>query len=173
MHDRLDISMRANHLFFMALVAASLCFGIAAAVLGGLLSLGQALYFGVGAYTSALVLREEPSFWLALSIATAVTLVAGVVGGLIANRVRGVYFAPITFGMAQVVAKVIYNTQELGASDGLIGVPILQIPLGPVTLSADNPLGFFCLTFVVIGLLYAGVAYLLTKIGRASCRERV
>lgn len=190
MHDRLDISMRANHLFFLALVAASLCFGIAAVVLGdafylrlatealilgglalsvdillgfgGLLSLGQALYFGVGAYSSALVLREVPSFWLALAVATAVTLVAGIIGGLIANRVRGVYFALITFGMAQVVAKVVYNTQELGASDGLIGVPVLQIPLGPVTLAADNPLGFFCLTFVVIGLLYAVVSYLLT-----------
>ena len=56
----------------------------------------------------------------------------GLLGGLIANRVRGVYFALITFGMAQVVAKVVYNTRALGASDGLIGVPVIDIDLGVV-----------------------------------------
>jgi len=171
MLDRLDISMRANHVFSGILALAALIFGVLAAAsgdvfylrlatealilaglalsvdillgFGGLLSLGQALYFGVGAYTAALVLRDVPSFWLALGVAAGVSLVAGILGGLIANRVRGVYFALITFGMAQVVAKVVYNTRELGASDGLIGIPILEIPLGFVTLSADNALGFF------------------------------
>ncbi len=68
-------------------------------------------------------------------------LLAGIAGGLIANRVRGVYFALITFGMAQVVAKVVYNSRELGASDGLIGIPVIEIPLGLITLSAGDPLG--------------------------------
>ena len=47
----------------------------------------------------------------------AVWSVLGLVGGIIAIRVRGVYFALITFGLAQVVAKVVYNTRSLGASD--------------------------------------------------------
>jgi len=190
MLDRLDISMRANHVFSGILALAALIFGVLAAAsgdvfylrlatealilaglalsvdillgFGGLLSLGQALYFGVGAYTAALVLRDVPSFWLALGVSAGVSLIAGIVGGLIANRVRGVYFALITFGMAQVVAKVVYNTRELGASDGLIGIPILEIPLGFVTLSADNPLGFFLLTLSIIAILYAVTAYMLT-----------
>jgi len=190
MHDSLDISMRANHVFFAVLVGAGLLFGALAAgtgdtfylrlatealILGGLalsidillgftglLSLGQALYFGVGAYTAALVLREVPSFWTALGAAAAATLAAGIVGGLIANRVRGVYFALITFGLAQVVAKVVYNTRELGASDGLIGVPVIEIPLGVTTVSAGDPLAFLLLVFVMIALLYGAVAYLLT-----------
>lgn len=190
MLDRLDISMRANHVFSAILALAALIFGALAAAsgdvfylrlatealilaglalsvdillgFGGLLSLGQALYFGIGAYTSALILRDVPSFWLALGVAAGVSLVAGILGGLIANRVRGVYFALITFGMAQVVAKVVYNTRELGASDGLIGIPVLEIPLGFVTLSADNALGFFLLTLSVITMLYALAAYMLT-----------
>lgn len=190
MHDRLDISMRANHTFFALLILAAALFGALAAATGdsfylrlatealilgglalsvdillgftGLLSLGQALYFGIGAYVSALVLRTEPSFWLAMAAAAGAVLVAGLVGGLIANRVRGVYFALITFGMAQVVAQVVYNTRELGASDGLIGVPVLEIPLGFATVSASNPLGFFSLTLAIITLLYIGCAYLLT-----------
>lgn len=195
MRDRLELSMQANHCFFAVLVAIGLIYGAAASATGdafylrlatealilgglalsvdillgftGLLSLGQALYFGIGAYVSALVLRETPDFWLAMGAATGATLAAGIAGGLIANRVRGVYFALITFGMAQIVARVVYNTRELGASDGLIGVPVLKIPLGIVTVSADDPLGFFLLTLAIVGLLYCGVAYLLsTPFGR-------
>ena len=190
MHDRLDISMRANHIFLAALLGivvigtvfaaatgdvfylrlateALILGGLALSVdillgFGGLLSLGQALYFGVGAYVSALVLRDVPSFWLALGTATAASLIAGIIGGLIANRVRGVYFALITFGLAQVVAKIVYNTRELGASDGLIGVPVLDIPLGFVTISATNPVAFFLLTLAIITILYGAIAYLLT-----------
>lgn len=195
MHDRLDISMRANHVIgavvALLVLAAAIAFQITgnsfwlrlateALILGGLalsvdillgytglLSLGQALYFGVGAYSSALILRDTPSFWLAMGGAVLATLVAGILGGLIANRVRGVYFALITFGLAQVMANIVYNTRSLGASDGLIGVPVLEINLGIVTVNAGRPIEFFLLTLAIILLLYAATAYLLsTPFGR-------
>lgn len=190
MHDRHDISMRANHIFFLGLVILTLIFAVLGAAtgdvfylrlatealilgglafsvdilmgFGGLLSLGQALYFGIGAYVATLVLRDVPSFWLAMGAAALASLAAGIIGGLIANRVRGVYFALITFGMAQVVAKAVYNTRELGASDGLIGVPVVEIPFGLFSVSAGSPVGFLLVTAAVIAILYAGVAYLLT-----------
>ena len=197
MRDRLDVSMRASHLIAIALLILALVFatigqmtgdrfylrlatealilgGLALSVdilLGytGLLSLGQALYFALGAYCSAVVLRETPSFWLAMGISTGFILLCGIIGGLIANRVRGVYFALITFGMAQVVGRVIYNTQAVGASDGMRTGRMagIDIPLGFVTVSSDNPYGFFLVTLGVIVLLYIGVAYLLvTPFGR-------
>lgn len=194
MRDRLDIAMRASHVLALGLLVAALIFaaiafasgdrfylrlatealilgGLALSVdilLGytGLLSLGQAMYFGIGAYTSAVVMQATPSFWAAIGAAVGVTLIASILGGLIANRVRGVYFALITFGMAQVIAQVIYNTRELGASDG-IRVPEIEVPLGVVTFSASDPLGFFLLTLGVIAAMYAGIAYLLgTPFGR-------
>ena len=127
----------------------------------GLLSLGQALYFGAGAYVSALVLRETPSFWLAWSWArpSGFVLLLGIIGGLIANRVRGVYFALITFGMAQVAAKTVYNTRELGGSDGLIGVPQIDVPLGIVTVSAADPIAFFLFVLGFMTALYLMLAY--------------
>jgi branched-chain amino acid transport system permease protein len=134
---------------------------------GGLLSLGQALYFGLGAYLSALVLMAVPSFWAALGAALVAGLGVGVVGGMIANRVRGVYFALITFGMAQVAAKTVYNTRALGASDGLIGVPVIDIHLGLLTVSSASPGGFFAVVLGFIVLLYAVSAYWLdTPYGR-------
>ncbi|HEY2755806.1 MAG TPA: branched-chain amino acid ABC transporter permease, partial [Pseudolabrys sp.] len=133
----------------------------------GLLSLGQALYFGLGAYLSALVLMVVPSFWAAIAATAIASAVIGLIGGFIANRVRGVYFALITFGMAQVVAKVVYNTRALGASDGLIGVPIVDVNLGVASLSSASPAGFFLFVLAFIVILYALTAYLLdTPFGR-------
>lgn len=195
MLDRLTLAMRASHLLALVFVAASLLLAIYGAssndtfylrlatealifaglalsvdlLLGfsGALSLGQALYFGIGAYTSALVLMSIPSFWLAMGAAGAVTFLASLIGGFIANRVRGVYFALITFGMAQVVAKVVYNTRALGASDGMIGIPVIDINFGLFTVSAGSPIGFFLLVLVVVMGLYALSGYLLeTPFGR-------
>ena len=139
----------------------------------GLLSLGQALYFGLGAYVSAVVLKQVPSFWAAMAAALLISLVVGIVAGLIANRVRGVYFALVTFGLAQVVAKAIYNTRALGASDGLIGMPIVPIDFGVVTVMSNAPAGFLLVTLGVIVMLYAVSSYLLdTPFGRVLVAMR-
>ena len=183
MPDALTVAARANHVLVGVLILAGLAFaaigaaqndtfylrlatealifgGLALSVdilLGytGLLSLGQALYFGLGAYLSALVLKAVPSFWLALAAGLGAGLVLGLVGGIIAIRVRGVYFALITFGLAQVVAKVVYNTRALGASDGLLGVPYIDIDLGVASVSSASPAGFFLVMLAVIIDLYA------------------
>jgi branched-chain amino acid transport system permease protein len=167
------IGAALNDTFYLRLATEALIFaGLALSVdilLGytGLLSLGQALYFGLGAYISALTLMQVPSFWLAIAIAIASGATLGLVGGLIAIRVRGVYFALITFGMAQVVAKVIYNTRAIGASDGMTGVPVIDINLGVTSVSSASPAGFFLVVLAVTMLLYAVAAYLLdTPFGR-------
>jgi branched-chain amino acid transport system permease protein len=155
--------------FFLRLATEALIFGgLAMSVdllLGivGLLSLGQAFYFGFGAYLSALVLKEiSPSFFLAIGIVTLSSIVFGWIASFIALRSKGVYFALITFGLAQVAAKVVYNTRSLGASDGMMGVPILQIwtPFGSIDTS--QPGAFFLITLLTIGLLYAVLKYFLT-----------
>jgi branched-chain amino acid transport system permease protein len=97
----------------------------------------------------------------------AVSLFVGAVAGLIANRVRGVYFALVTFGLAQVAARAVYNTRSLGASDGLIGVPIVPVNLGLGTVMSNSPAGFFVFTLGFIVVLYLISAYLLdTPFGR-------
>src|SRR6476659_1927220 len=139
MPDALTTAMRASHALMVLLVAAAVAFAVVASALGdtfylrlatealifaglalsvdillgynGLLSLGQALYFGLGAYTSAVVLRAGFSFAGTLMIVFVFSIIVSLVGGVIVNRVRGVYFALITFGMAQVVAKIVYNTR--------------------------------------------------------------
>jgi branched-chain amino acid transport system permease protein len=195
MPDALTAAMRASHALMALLVLAALAFAVAASALGdtfylrlatealifaglalsvdillgykGLLSLGQALYFGLGAYLSALILIAIPSFWVALAAALAAGLAAGLLGGIIALRVRGVYFALITFGMAQVIAKIVYNTRTLGASDGLLGVPVIDINLLLTSVSSGSATGFFVVVLCIVTALYAFCAYILdTPFGR-------
>ncbi len=154
--------------FFFRLATESLIFGgLALSVdllLGrtGLLPLGQALFFGFGAYVSALVLKQGlPSFWLAMVAVLVTTTLVGLVAGVIAIRAKGVYFALISFGLAQVVAKVVFNTRELGASDGIIGVPVPQISFGLFSVDAASPAGFFLLVLAFIAVLYGLLAYLM------------
>ena len=103
--------------FFLRLATEALIFGgLALSVdllLGivGLLSLGQALYFGFGAYLSALILRDwVPSFWLCILLVAISSAILGWVTSYIALRSKGVYFALISFGLAQVFACLLYTS---------------------------------------------------------------
>lgn len=166
--------------FFFRLATEALIFGgLALAVdilLGhtGMLSLGQALFFGLGAYVSALVLKNlAPSFGLAMGVTLAVATVAGFIAAVISIRARGVYFALITFGLAQVVAKVVFNTPRLGASDGIIGIPVITIDLLAFRVDTGNAGAFFlfCLGFVMA--LYVLCVYLArTPAGRTLAAIR-
>ena len=134
----------------------------------GLLSLGHALFFGFGAYVSALVLKNlAPSFWMATGVVLLAATALGLVAGFVSLRARGVYFALITFGLAQVVFKAVYNTRELGGSDGIIGIPEIRVEFGLFAVAAQSPAGFFLLTLALVMLLYAALAYLMrTPFGR-------
>ncbi len=140
----------------------------------GMLSLGQALFFGLGAYTSALVLKNlAPSFWGALIVTLVVATAAGFVAGWIAIRARGVYFALITFGLAQVVSKVIYNTRELGASDGIIGIPVVQADFLLFKIDTGHAASFFFLVLALTAIVYLLGAYIMrTPFGRTLAAVR-
>jgi branched-chain amino acid transport system permease protein len=175
------VAWREGDSFFLRLATEALIMGglaISVDILlgfAGLLSLGQALYLGLGAYASALVTKNlEPSFWLALGASAAIGLLTGLAGGIIASRVKGVYFALITYGLAQVVAKTVYNTRELGASDGIIGIPVLKVPLGFTAVDANDPAGFFLTVLGFIGAVYLALSYLAhTPFGRLLSALRI
>src|SRR4051794_22877388 len=122
------IARCADDVFYLRLATEALIFaGLALSVdilLGytGLLSLGQALYFGLGAYTSALALRSGISFAPTMAIVLAVSLAVSLAGGVIVHRVGGGFFAPITFCMGAGIAEGVFNKPGVGASYGLVWV---------------------------------------------------
>ena len=129
----------------------------------GLLSLGQAAYFGLAAYIAALMyLHVTSSFWLVLlTVVVSVGLFSFVLGA-VAIRAKGVYFALITFGAAEILSKVTHNTRAIGGSDGLIGIPIPTIALFPgFEIGLTNNLVFYYVVLGVICLIYVGTRRIL------------
>lgn len=92
----------------------------------GLLSLGQAAFYGIGAYTSAIAVdRYGLPFLVALALAA---LVAAVVGLLLALpfmrlRLRGIYLGMATFGFGEIAFLVFRNWEGMtGGSLGMSGI---------------------------------------------------
>jgi branched-chain amino acid transport system permease protein len=128
----------------------------------GLLSLGQAMYFGLSAYLTALCyLHVTQSFWLVAAIvALAVAAVAAVLGA-VAIRAKGVYFALITFGAAEIAGKIVHNTRAIGGSDGLIGIPVPSIALPGFDIALRDNLTFYYVVLLAISLVFLGVTRVL------------
>lgn len=129
----------------------------------GLLSLGQAAYFGLAAYIAALMyLHVTQSFWLvALTVVVAVGVLSFLLGA-VAIRARGVYFALITFGAAEILSKIAHNTRAIGGSDGILGIPVPTIPLLPgVALDLNSNFVFYYAVLAVIVLIYVGTRRIL------------
>ena len=102
----------------------------------GLVSLGHAGLFAVGAYTSALLgTRLEVSFWLSAAAAVVVTGAVGSVLALAALRARGIYLAMVTIAFGIIVEQVALDQDEFtGGFMGVSGIPYPSI--GDFTFSA-------------------------------------
>ena len=98
----------------------------------GLLHLGYAAFFAIGAYTYALLnLHAGVSFWLGVAPASAVAGLFGVILGIPAIRVRGDYLAVVTLGFGEIVRIAFTNMERwTGGPNGLLGIahPMLWIP---------------------------------------------
>ncbi|PIU39773.1 MAG: branched-chain amino acid ABC transporter permease, partial [Candidatus Omnitrophica bacterium CG07_land_8_20_14_0_80_50_8] len=90
----------------------------------GLLNLGYAAFFAIGAYTYALLnLRTGCPFWTALPAAGLVAMIFGFVIGLPSIRVRGDYLAITTLGFGEIV-RIAFNNLDrwTGGPNGLLGI---------------------------------------------------
>ncbi|WP_435348576.1 ABC transporter permease [Haloarchaeobius sp. HRN-SO-5] len=90
----------------------------------GLISLGHALFYGVGAYTVMLVfLHLTPSVFVALGIALLLCAMLAWVVGYLSLRVSGVYFVMITLAFAELFYSAVFKFDFTGGSNGLFGGP--------------------------------------------------
>jgi branched-chain amino acid transport system permease protein len=133
----------------------------------GQLSLGHAAFFGIGAYTSALLALPplEWSFWLALPAAAVASGLAGWAIGRLALKVRGAYFVLVTISFAGVISLVSINWMDL--TNGPLGLPGVPPPtLGPWTLRTKTAYWYLVLAAAVLAYL---VCHRLvhSRIGRA------
>jgi branched-chain amino acid transport system permease protein len=116
-------------------------------------SLGHAAFFGIGAYSVAILMKAGFSFWLGLPVAAIGCFVIGLGLGFPALRVQTIYLAFATLGFNTLVWLVMRNEQWLtGGTFGINGVG--RPGLFGLSLDRNLPYYYFVLAFaLVLGFL--------------------
>jgi branched-chain amino acid transport system permease protein len=149
--------------YYMLLAFDALLFGTVAMSLDllmgytGLVSFGHAAFFGLGAYSTAVLLeRGIRSLPLCLGLAAVVVGAYALTVSYFATSRRGIYFALLTLIFAEVVYTFFRYTQTFGGSDGIQGLPAAELLPG---ISIDTPIRIYYLV-----LAYLVVAYLACRV---------
>ena len=127
----------------------------------GQLSLGHALYVGLGAYaTAALYVHFGIGPWLGLPVAIAIAVAAGAVIGFLAFRfgVGGVYFAILTIAFAEFARIGFDHFRWVGGSSGFF-LPVANYTRNDLWNLRGNPTMFY---YVMLALTVA--AFVLCRV---------
>jgi branched-chain amino acid transport system permease protein len=129
----------------------------------GLVSLAQASFFGLGAYT--VYLLGSPPIWITLPAAATVSGVAALVIGPLAMRTRGFFFLMTTLAFGQMLFFAFHDTPLGGGTDGLfIQRPFLGFPVS----RSGRPAVYLLLNLGLLIVVYAGLSGLMgTMFGHA------
>src|SRR6266508_442565 len=148
----------------------------------GLLDLGYAAFFAIGAYTAGMLSSThlsgqfgsnfQMSFWLVIWIAAGVAALFGIILGAPTLPLRGDYLANVTLGFGEIVPIVLTNLDDiswiktstggdLNLTGGDPGISAIAPPFLPIVSRLDGSLGMFIslLGFVLV----AFAAYYLVR----------
>jgi branched-chain amino acid transport system permease protein len=120
-------------------------------------SLGHAAFFGIGAYTVAILMKMGVSFWLGLPAAALLCFLAGIVVGFPALRVQTIYLAFATLGFN--TAAWLFMRNEEWLTGGTFGIKDIARPaLFGVSFDGHRPYYYLCLgVAVLLGALLYGL----------------
>jgi branched-chain amino acid transport system permease protein len=151
--------------------------------LAGLLDLGYAAFFAIGAYTYALGASGFTDihipFWPMLIVGALVAAVFGILLGAPTLRLRGDYLAIVTLGFGEIVPVVFKNADAQGIgvnlTNGTNGIAAIYRPILPIikfgdfkVFTASNPLSYYVTMAVIITLVLILVYRLQdSRLGRA------
>ena len=115
-------------------------------------SLGHAAFFGIGAYTVAIMMKAGLSFWLGLPTAMLICFVVGIILGFPALRVQTIYLAFATLGFNTAIWLVMRNEEWL--TGGTFGINNIARPsLFGFSLEGNVP--YYYLVLGITALLAA------------------
>ncbi|HEX2540245.1 MAG TPA: branched-chain amino acid ABC transporter permease [Caldimonas sp.] len=130
----------------------------------GLFSLGHAAFLGVGAYTEAALSQAGWPFPASFAMAALISAATGVVVGLPALRVKGIYLAIATLAFGFIVAEVFARWESV--TGGNAGIHLKAPRILDWTADSDVSFYFICLA-VTIGATLVILNLLRSPTGRA------
>jgi branched-chain amino acid transport system permease protein len=128
----------------------------------GYISLGHNVFFGIGGYTSGLLLLYFGlSPLLTFPVAGVVAVVFGFLVGLVTLRTRGPAFIISTIALLLMVGLVFDNWEFVGGSNGL------SLPLPPFSLETVKVPFYYAMLVIAVGSVYLGYRVAHSKFGLA------
>ncbi len=127
------------------------------------LTLGHAAFGAIGGYTAALLVTKAGfSFWASLPLAAIVAVFFSLIIGFPTLRLKGAYFAILTFALSEVIRFVFQTWRRVfGGSFGIVDIPspeAISIP-GLFTIDFSSRISFYYLiaifTILVVAFLYS------------------
>jgi len=120
----------------------------------GMMSFGEAAYFGLGSYGAGLALMHlTNSTWLAVLAGTALGGLAALILGALVMHSRGIYFAMITVAIGQIFYFIAERWDDVtGGQDGLSGFSREPLHFGSLTVQlGQDTFYYFVLFFFAVG----------------------
>ena len=121
----------------------------------GLLSFGHALFFGIGAYTTALALRHIDGFGLLPVVmgSALAAMLAAILSSPLLVRVSGTAFAMLTLAFGQLMYVVCLKYREVtGGEDGIAGFPTPS--LFSIDMTVPSNFYYFALTVSAVSIAF-------------------
>lgn len=154
------------HLIIMLFINVVLAMSFSMLISTGLITIGAASFWAIGAYTSAiLVLNYDLSFWIALPLATLVTGLVALALGAVIVRTPGVAFVVQTMVVNMIVVQALGQIEYLGGWGGMLGIPAPD-PIGTLRFSSKVN-SYYLALFLLLIIVLAFAALYSSRIGRA------
>lgn len=118
----------------------------------GYLNFGHGAFFGIGAYTTALLMKLAGwSFFMALPVSGIVAGILAVIAGIPTLRLKGAYFAIATWALSRAIQQMALVMDITGGPDGMRLPPFL------------HPDFFYYLMLTIVGAVFVLFWFLLEK----------
>jgi branched-chain amino acid transport system permease protein len=160
-----------SQLYALHILTLALCYAVPAIGLNllfgytGLVSLGHMGFAGVGAYTTALLMKNAGvPFMPALAAGALMAGAAGLLVGMPCLRLRSHFFIIVTLAVGVILYTLFNNLDVLtGGAEGLPGIPRPQpLDLGVIVVDFRRPQGFYWLALTVFVATFV-VQYLIVR----------
>ncbi|MBL6618066.1 MAG: branched-chain amino acid ABC transporter permease [Reyranella sp.] len=116
----------------------------------GLVSLGHAAFLGIGAYAHAYFLKQGIPWIPSVVLAVAITTASGLVVGLPALRMTGIYLAIATLAFSVIIQEVFSRWESV--THGFAGMPVEKPTILGIAFHDEGPFYYLCLFFLAVVL---------------------